>query len=122
MNLAVVPYSAPGISRASRQGVFNVLGRKFPVVVDGVRGGRSGTLVLEVDTDEEHVALVKLLDETTTLLLQARSGHHFEDAWVRFQSQDGTRIVDKLEAEPTFESLPWVEVDRPAGVIEDWAP
>lgn len=120
LNVQITVYSAPGYSRAARQGVFNVAGRNLPVVVDGVRGGKTGSLVLDVETAEERAAIEALLDEGVSLLLQGREDDNWEDIWVRFANQESSRQIDKAYVEATFESLPWTEVERPSGVIVEW--
>lgn len=120
LNLAVVPGSLPTINRSPRQGVFTVLGRELPVIVDDVRGGAVGTITLNVETTAERTALDALLDAGDTLLLQGRSADYWTDRYVRFGEQTSARMVDKAYVEATYETLPWTEVEAPAGVVDAW--
>lgn len=120
LNVAVMPFNVPTIARASRQGVFSVLGARLPIVVGDVRGAPAGTITIEVDTEEDQGALATILDGGGTLLLQGREGDHWTDRWVRFGAQETERMVDKLGAEPTFETLEWTEVVEPTGALESW--
>ena len=122
LNLAVVPYGLDTITRGVRQGVFEVAGRSLPVVVsDSVRSGATGTVTFLLESGADRDALAALLDTCDTLLLQGRDADYWDDRYVRFGEHSSARVADKAYVADTVETLPWTEVDSPAGVVEDWS-
>lgn len=122
LNFAVVPHSLGPISRTPRQGVFKVAGRSLPVIVeDSVRDGATGSVTFLLESEADRDAFAALLDTCDTLLLQGRAADYWTDRYVRFGQHDSVRVVDKSYAADTVETLPWTEVDSPAGVVEDWS-
>ena len=55
-----------------------------------------------------------------SLLVQAPSGHHWPDRWVRLAGQDRRRIVDKSWGEATLDTYTWTEVGRPTVDVVVW--
>lgn len=61
LNRQVVVQSVSAISRRSRGGVFDVVGRSFPVAVSDVRGAHQYTLSVLTETDTEREDIDALL-------------------------------------------------------------
>lgn len=116
--VAIDVHSNPGRGRSARQSVSWPMGRKFPIVVDdSVRPGPTGQVVFRVDDDDAREELEALLDRQVPLLMRPLNGQSEPDRWVRIGDQGTERIADKGFVQPTFESLPWVEVERPDGEV-----
>lgn len=120
LNAAVKPHSVPSAQRPARQGVFQPVGRTRPVVVSDTRGGWRGTITFRVMDAAARDEIDALLDSGAVLLLQAPEGEHWPDRYLRFGDQDRQRWIDKAWVEPVLDTLPWVEVDTPAGVVDEW--
>lgn len=120
LNAPVYPHSVPSYQRPARQGVFQALGATRALVVSDTRGADRGTIVFRVDTDSQASALNELLDSGEVLLLQGAPGQHWTDRYVVLGDLDRARLVDKAYVEGTLDTLTWVEVDAPVGVIDDW--
>jgi hypothetical protein len=120
LNAIVVPYSIPSIQRPARQGVFQALGRADLVVVQDTRGGERGVLSFKTATEAAQLVLDALLGSGATLLLQAPTGTHWRDRYLRLGDHDRARIVDKSWAELVIDQLAWFEVSSPTGVVNAW--
>lgn len=59
------------VTRPSRIGVFNVVGRSLPVAVSDVRSGRRWTMLLRADTPQDASDLDLLAASGDTILIQA---------------------------------------------------
>jgi hypothetical protein len=105
----VLPFDT---DRAERQGVFEPLGREFPVVVADALLGESGTLTIDCYTGTAYTQLEALRATQRVLLLQSPLG----DQWY-------VRLGDNRRASMTFApsaslatrtiTIDWVEVDSP---------
>lgn len=120
LNLAVLPFSEPGYDQETNVGYLRALGSRLPISITDLRSGRSGTIVLELESPGD---LDDLLDDGSPLLLQAPEGHSWDQRWVLLDRQTSTRLADKLEVPDRLEGLHWVEVAAPGGnvVSEGWA-
>ena len=104
----------PTWSRPVQRGVFQPIGRKFPVVVSSRRGGESGDLVVYTSSHESRDAMEAILSDGLPLLLKGTSTENAGTRWVS---------VGDVSEQP-FEAdlrgfigwiLPLVAVDSPAG-------
>jgi len=120
LNLPVIVYSQAGYSREARQGIFQALGSTRAVVVDDEAGPKTGSITFRFDTDAEQDAFDELFTAGVSLLVQAPSGHHWPDRWVRLAGQDRRRIVDKSWGEATLDTYTWTEVGRPTVDVVVW--
>lgn len=120
LNLPVIVYSQAGYSREARQGIFQALGSTRAVVVDDEAGPKTGSITFRFDTDAEQEAFDELFTAGVSLLIQAPSGHHWPDRWVRLAGQDRRRIVDKSWGEATLDTYTWTEVGRPTVDVVVW--
>ncbi|TQF03936.1 hypothetical protein E6W39_18980 [Kitasatospora acidiphila] len=97
--------------------VYPVIGRKNPVVVSDVRGGRTGTVSLMTTGSTDYQAVSTLLASGSTLFLQATPADGFSDMYFvagsvtehrpAAQSTDYTRIFN----------IDFTEVDSPSGSL-----
>lgn len=120
LNMNLTIDSNPGYQRPARQGVYQALGASKPIVVTDLRGSARGTLRVRLDTEAEQDQMVALLETTDTLLIQAPPADRWPDRYIAVGDHDRQRIVDKSWVEPTFDTLPWIEVGVPAGSVDIW--
>ncbi|MEV5319161.1 hypothetical protein AB0K92_16150 [Streptomyces sp. NPDC052687] len=107
----------PTWQRAARQGVTQVRGRRLPVVISDVRGGRTGDLTIVTETDADRRALWWVLDAGSTLLLQWPPGWGEEDMYVQVGDVSSAPVVEYAEFHDRTWTLPLTEVDRPIGGV-----
>jgi len=113
----VVPVvtSVTGFTRAARAGVFPILGRANPVAVTSVRGGPEGVITLHTLTDDERRRMEDLLSTGSILLAQGPAsefGSHY-----LFIGDVGEERIGLVMEPSRVWTLPFVEVDRPAGLV-----
>jgi hypothetical protein len=107
----------PTWQRPSRQGVSHVRGRRLPVVISDVRGGRTGDLTVVTETDADRRAMWWVLDAGSTLLLQWPPGWGEEDMYVQVGDVQSAPVVEYAEFHDRTFVLPLTEVDRPTGGV-----
>ncbi|MFG3014307.1 hypothetical protein ACGFZB_28590 [Streptomyces cinerochromogenes] len=107
----------PTWSRSARQGVNQVRGRQLPVIISDVRSGKTGTLTVVTETDDERAALDWVLSSGNTLLLQWPPGWGEEDIYVSVGDVQLSPVVDYAEFHDRTWSLPLTQVDRPIGGV-----
>lgn len=120
LNVPVLIYSLPARKSASRQGVFQPLGRADPVVVSDARSLDTGEVKFLVQSAEEREALAAILESNVALLLQTPTRENWTDTYLFLGDRDSTRGVDKSFTDITIESFPWTEVLAPVGDIDAW--
>lgn len=109
-----------GGQRAARQGVFQPLGATYPIVVTDTRMSASGVLTLRSDSTSGRDALDTLLDTLATLLVQGPVADGEPDRYVRLGDHGRGRISGRSTAPQRSETLGWVQVASPSGVVEGW--
>lgn len=109
-------------ARAARAQFLAVLGRSRPIGQSIRRAGAAGDLKLRITGQDELNALDALLDDGGPLLLRGPVG------WVGYGNrylQIGEVTYERLTRVGTdgrfLVTLPWTEVDRPAGTAEGGA-
>ncbi|MFF9525363.1 hypothetical protein ACF1DV_25790 [Streptomyces achromogenes] len=107
----------PTWSRAARQGVNSVRGRQLPVVISDVRSGKTGTITVITETDDDVRALWWVLETGNTLLLQWPPGWGEDDMYVSVGDVQAAPVVDYAEFHDRAWQLPLTQVDRPIGGI-----
>lgn len=120
LNLEVEIDGLPNVLRAARLGVFQPLGRRDPVTIADTRAADRGDVRFVVDTDAQRDALDELLDSLEPLLLQGPPGTGWRDRYVVLGDLARARLVDKGFVSSTTEALPWTEVARPAGAVDEF--
>lgn len=119
LNYYPIIKSAPSRTAEARQGVFNVLGRRSPVVVTDVLGSWTGQVAIRCDSDADRAALDDILADGQPLLIQAPPGVYYDDCWMAVSGIERTRAVDSGLFATTFDTLTWVEVDVPLAELEE---
>lgn len=112
------PGSFQSMTYAAKQGVFYPLGRKNPVVVtDGARKGGSGSMVLQTDTLDDLSALLDLLSDAGTLLLNVPDslGAGPVSQYVAVGDVTVTRLTDNVIDGYRDITMPFTVVDAPIG-------
>lgn len=115
LNMVVNPTKGPDLSRPVAQGVFDVLGRDYPVAVSMRRSSARGTLELVTFTDAEAANLVTMLIDGMPLLLSTPSGYGLGNRYIAVADLDEARLSPLGSEQARSWTLPFVTVDRPAG-------
>lgn len=108
------------VVRSSRQASLAVLGRARPVVITDVRSSPSTQLVIWCETAAEADALDTILADGSALRLvcDPRLGWNVNPAYIAVGDASSARALPALATLPDrFVTLPYVEVDRPAGSL-----
>lgn len=110
------------VTRPARAGVFNVVGRTFPVAVNTVRGSRRWTMFIRTNTVADADELDLILASGDTLLVQGPAGCVLETGYVTVG--DVTNIRHPLRPLKRLWELPMVEVAQPGpdvvGALGTW--
>jgi hypothetical protein len=122
LNRVVRLRSAPERTQAARQGVFQPLGRRDPVLVSDSRGLWTGTLTFRSDTQEDRYYIEQLFLMGVPLLLQAPAAVYMDDMWIVGGDLTQARVVDNDMFPWTFDSVTFMQVLRPDGVLVDADP
>ncbi|WP_405620239.1 hypothetical protein [Streptomyces sp. NBC_00076] len=107
----------PTWATPARQSVSRVQGRRLPVVISDVRGGKSGDLTVVTETTADREALDWVLSSGSSLLLQWPPGWGEEDMYVSIGDVQAAPVVDYSEFHDRTWVLPLTEVDRPIGGV-----
>lgn len=120
-------YSPPRVrgfaerERATKQGKFDVLGRREPVVTtDGQRGGVESKMQIRTGTFAERDGLWALLEDCSTILLNVPAGFGWglTTEWISVDKVTETRIADLRGADQgRLFTLPYVIGPRPVGSV-----
>ena len=119
LNREINLVSYPGRESVANQGVFRPLGSSRAVVVSDVRGPDSGEIVVLTDSLASRVELAELLADQSPVLLHGPVSHEVPERWVAFGDLGSERLVDGGRFPEELETLPWTEVDRPSGPLEE---
>jgi hypothetical protein len=113
----IVQPAGMGVTRPARTGVFDIVGRSFPVAVNDVRKSRRWTMHLRTEDDAAKGALELLLASGDVILIQVpASCDHIPHGYVTVGDYDET--WHPLRPRHVLHALPVIEVAPPgAGVI-----
>lgn len=106
-------------SREARSSRFNIVGRKNPVHVTGMRAGRTSSITVLIWDPEANELFNSLLDAGTAALVQAMPGYGIDgNLYVSIGDID-VEPLDPDAREPGWRwTLAITEVDRPDGGLE----
>jgi hypothetical protein len=118
-NVTFTPRSFIPATRRSRSATYDVIGRTLPVAQSLRRAGEEGTLIVKITTNEQRLALHTLLDDGAVLLLRGPQGWPtMGSRYIQVGDADYEPLIRVLTDERAWLTLPWVEVDRPAGLAQ----
>lgn len=116
---AVTVVEWPTWTRPVTRGIFQPLGRKYPIVTSQTRSGEAGTMTVYTDSPTRRADLLRLLDYGVPLML--KGSPDYEDAgwrWVAVGDVDESPVEDGFGSTVTgftIWTLPLVVVDPPVG-------
>ncbi|GAA4845462.1 hypothetical protein GCM10023201_40880 [Actinomycetospora corticicola] len=104
------------ISKAMEQGVFEIEGRRFPVVITGEqRGSARGSLTFVAETFDERDRLERFLDDGSPLLLRCPADWgHPPNWWLSFGDLDIQHWTHHARKQVRRLEVPFIEVERPS--------
>jgi hypothetical protein len=106
----VAPEDNP-VTRAARDGVFDVVGRSLPVVVTDVRGPRQWQMLLRTATVDEATAVDLVLSTGDVMLVHTPAGCQILGGYVRIGNTSQT--WHPLHPEQSFFTLPLTAAAAP---------
>ena len=115
LNRQVVVQDYSDITRASRAGVFDIVGRSLPVVVGDVRGSRQWTLFLLAATLDEAATLDLVLASGDVLYIQVPADCDVPGGYVSVGDTNERRPARRSPRR--IVSLPCTEVAPPAADV-----
>jgi hypothetical protein len=115
-NLHVMIERAPDWQRPVTQTVHRVRGARAPIVLSDVRGSLEGDLSLFTQTDDERLAMHRLLDPCSILLWQAAPGMGEEDVYVSVGTAALPRAGGVASDPWRTWTLPLTQVAQPVAV------
>lgn len=107
----------PG-TRRSRSATFDVIGKALPVARSFRRAGHAGTLRVRTETSADRQTLDELLDDGFPLLIRAPSDWDIGTKYLHIGDTDTDMLVRTPARPRRIMTLPWVEVQRPAGLAQ----
>lgn len=107
----VNPGTVKTVSRPSRVGIFDIVGRSFPIAVSDVRKSRRWTMTLRTYTEDESDAVDLLLASGDVLYIQVAPGCPIPGGYVAVG--DVEQAAHPLRPHRKTWTLPCVEVAAP---------
>lgn len=118
-NLQVVMRTAPEWARGIDRTEHRIKGRRNSVVISDVRAGLQGDLSIWTRSDNERIALHRILDSGSTLLLQVPPDNGLEDLYVQVdEATEARAATNSLDTWRAW-TLPLTQVDMPTTVGVD---
>lgn len=115
-NLRVpVTTSVATLNYAARAGVFNVIDRATPIVVTALRQAATGPIVLHTLTEEDRLAMYRLLSPGKVLLFQTPPEFGWGSQYIHVGEVEEARVGLAMEQSRKW-TLPVVVTDRPYGI------
>jgi hypothetical protein len=117
LNTQIQLTSVSDVKRPGRRQEYAVIGRKNPVVISDIRGGRQGSVSLMTTGTTDYQAVTTLLASGTVLFLQATAADMFADLY--FVPGDVTEHRPSTTSmDPTrIWTIDFTEVDSPSGAL-----
>lgn len=117
LNTQVSIQALADVKTDARIQVYPVIGRKNPVVVSDVRGGRTGSVSLMTTGTTDYQAVSTLLASGSTLFLQATPGDGFADLYFVAGSVTEHRPAATSTDFTRIWTIDFTEVDSPSGAL-----
>lgn len=106
-------------SRAARSSSYAIVGRKNPLTVAGVRGGRTGSITVLVWDEPSNAHFNALLDNGLTALIQAMPGYGIDgNLYVSIGDSEVEPLTQNARDDGWRWTLAISETDRPAGGLQ----
>jgi hypothetical protein len=105
------------IDRPTQVGVYEIIGRKLPVVVTGKRGSRRGVLRLLTRDIADRDAMWRLLDEGDTLLLRTGPEYGLGNLYMAIEAVSEQRITPIGYYPARRFTLEFIETGIPVGSL-----
>jgi hypothetical protein len=122
LNRAVTVVDHSDIVRPARQGIFNVVGRSYPIAVTDVRGSRRWTMTVKAETVVDADALELVFASGDPLYVQTDGQHDIPGGYVVVEDMGRSRYGHLSQRR--YFSLPMVEVAPPGpevvGATSTW--
>ncbi|AKY02165.1 hypothetical protein AVV13_gp16 [Streptomyces phage SF1] len=119
LNVQVMMETAIKWERAARKTSLTIVGRKNPVDITDVRGGRTGSLSILVWDESSHVLFDQLLDSGLPVLIQAMPGYGVAGNLFLSIGDVSAENVLGVANEPGWRwALAVSEIDRPDGGLQ----
>jgi hypothetical protein len=104
--------------RAARRGIFTPIGSVLPIAVSDVRGGSSGTLVVQTNSATDTTRLRNMLADGAPLLLRQPLTWGGDSWWVSVGDAGVDRFTQIATDNWRRWTLPYQRVDRPTGASD----
>lgn len=106
-------------SRAVRAAVYQIVGRKNPVIATDRRSGRTSSISVIVDDPADNAQFDSLLDSGLPALIQAMPGYGIDgNLYVHVGDTDNDPLHPAANTPGWRWTLPITEIDRPVGGIQ----
>jgi hypothetical protein len=117
LNAQVSLQALSDVKTDARTQIYPVIGRKNPVVISDVRGGRTGSVSLMTTGTTDYQAVSALLASGTTLFLQATPADGLADLYFVAGSVTEHRPADVSTDFTRIWTVDFTEVDSPSGAL-----
>jgi hypothetical protein len=104
--------------RPARRGIFTPIGASLPIAVSDVRGGSSGTLVVQTNSAADTTRLRNMLADGAPLLLRQPLTWGGDSWWVSIGDAGVDRFTQIATDNWRRWTLPYQRVDRPPGASD----
>jgi hypothetical protein len=119
MNVMVMMETAVKWDRAARSAALTIVGRRNPVQITDVRGGRTGSLSILIWDEPSQVLFDQLLDPGLPVLIQAMPGYGLPgNLYVSVGDSSTESVVNVASDEGWRWTLAVSEIDRPEGGLQ----
>jgi hypothetical protein len=104
--------------RPNRTAAFVVNNRKNPISITRVRGGINSTLSLASRTFVDRDNVITLVEPGDPLFFQGPAQYGIPDQYMTVGDHSVSRLTPDHRQESRINTLPYIEVDRPAGLMD----
>ncbi|MFD5308179.1 hypothetical protein [Streptomyces ardesiacus] len=119
LNVTVMMEDAPTWERAARKTSLAIVGRRNPVDISDVRGGRTGSLSVLVWDESSNTMFDQLLDSGLPVLIQAMPGYGIPgNLYLSINDVSAANVLGVANEEGWRWTLAVNEIDRPEGGLQ----